>query len=74
MFGDDEEEEEEEKEEGIELQESMKYKHEDVWYFKTPYGGYDSVLFTYPEGDLVGHLQEDGEIEMLQMESDDEDE
>jgi hypothetical protein len=69
----DEEEEEEEEEEGLSLDEEMKVQVDGVYYFKTTYGGIENMLFSYPEGEVVGQLNEEGVIEEVEVDSESED-
>ena len=66
----EEEEEEEDDEDGVTLDDDMKVDIEGVCYFKTEYGGVENVLFSYPDGELVGALNEEGEI--VDLEEDEE--
>ena len=67
------EEEEEEEEEGLSLDEEMKVQVDGVYYFKTTYGGIENMLFSYPEGEVVGQLNEEGVIEEVEVDSESED-
>ena len=67
-------EEEEEEEEGLSLDEEMKVQVDGVYYFKTTYGGIENMLFSYPEGEVVGQLNEEGVIEEVEVDSDSEEE
>tara|TARA_B100001057_G_scaffold498305_1_gene604907 strand:+ start:197 stop:1534 length:1338 start_codon:yes stop_codon:yes gene_type:complete len=44
----------------LELTEDMLVTIGDTQYYKTSYDGIDNLLFSYPEGDIVGELQPDG--------------
>ena len=66
--------EEEEEEEELSLDDEMKVQVDGVYYFKTTYGGIENMLFSYPEGEVVGQLNEEGVIEEVEVDSDSEEE